>query len=122
MLKKDVTYQDFNGEERTDTFYFNLTEPEVVRLDVEFPGGLQEYINNFNEEEPQNILNLFEKVIRESYGEKSKDGRYFIKDPESTDRFYQSAAYSALFVELVQDAEKASVFFNALLTRTAVSE
>jgi hypothetical protein len=121
MLKKDIKYVDFDGEEREETLYFNLTEPEVVRLDVQFEGGLEAYVNNLDEEtNPQDILSLFEKVLRASYGEKSEDGRYFVKEKAAVDLFYQSAAYSALFVELVQDADIAASFFNALLSKTTV--
>ena len=121
MLKKVIKYVDFDGKEQEETLYFNLTEPEVVRLDVQFPGGLEEYINNLDEKvNPQDILTLFEKVLRASYGEKSDDGRYFVKDSESVDLFYYSAAYGALFVELVQDADTAADFFNALLSKTTV--
>ena len=123
MLKKVIKYIDFDGNGREDTLYFNLTEPEVVRLDVQFPGGLEGYINNLDEKvNPQDILSLFEDVIRASYGEKSDDGRYFVKDPETVDLFYQSAAYSALFVELVQDADTAASFINALLSKTTIDD
>lgn len=121
MLKKVVKYVDFEGEERSDTLYFNLTEPEVVRLDVQFEGGLEEYISNLDEKvAPENILSLFEKVIRASYGEKGEDGRHFIKNEEMIDMFNQSAAYAALFVELVQNADQATIFFNGLLSSTTV--
>ena len=123
MLKKAIKYLDFDGNEQEETLYFNLSEPEVVRLDVQFKGGLEEYINNLDEKvNPQDILSLFEKVIKASYGEKSDDGRYFVKKEEGIDLFYQSAAYSALFVELVTDADKAATFFNALLSKTTVDE
>ena len=123
MLKKVIKYIDFDGKKREDTLYFNLTEPEVVRLDVEFPGGLEEYINNLDEKaNPKDILTLFEQVIRAAYGEKSDDGRYFVKDDETVDLFYQSAAYSALFVELIKDADVAAGFFNALLSKTTIDE
>ena len=123
MLKKAIKYIDFDGNEQEETLYFNLSEPEVVRLDVQFKGGLEEYINNLDEKvNPQDILSLFEKVIKASYGEKSDDGRYFVKKEEGIDLFYQSAAYSALFVELVTDADKAATFFNALLSKTTVDE
>jgi hypothetical protein len=123
VLKKVVKYVDFDGKKREDTLYFNLTEPEVVRLDVEFPGGLEEYINNLDEKvNPKDILSLFEQVIRASYGEKSDDGRYFVKDPKAVDLFYQSAAYSALFVGLVKDADKAATFFNGLLSKTTIDK
>lgn len=121
MLKKTIKYVDFDGKEREDILYFNLTEPEVVRLDVKFPGGLEVYIDNLDEKvNPQDILNLFEEVIRESYGEKSEDGRYFVKNSEAVDLFYQSAAYSALFVDLIKDADKAAAFFNGLLSKTTI--
>ena len=123
MLKKVIKYVDFDDKKREETLYFNLTEPEIVRLDVQFPGGLEEYINNLDQEvNPQDILSLFEKVIRASYGEKSDDGRYFVKEDKAVGLFYQSAAYSALFVELVQDADKAADFFTALLSKTTVDE
>ncbi len=123
MLKRTIKYINFDGNEGEDTLYFNLTEPEIVRLDVQFEGGLETYINNLDEKvNPQDILSLFEKVLRASYGEKSDDGRYFVKKPEAVDLFYYSAAYSALFVELVKDADKASAFFNALLSKTTVDD
>ena len=123
MLKKVIKYIDFDENRQEETLYFNLSEPEVVRLDVQFPGGLLEYINNLDEKvNPQDILTLFEEVIKASYGEKSDDGRYFVKEPKAVDLFYQSAAYSALFVELVTDGEKAAAFFNALLSKTSIDD
>lgn len=119
MLKKVVKYIDFNGEDQEEILYFNLTEPEVVRLDVEFEGGLVTYIGNLDEKaRPKDILTLFEKILQASYGEKSGDGKYFIKDSEKVELFCQSAAYSAIFVELVQDVDKATTFFNSLLSQS----
>ncbi len=123
MLKKTIKYIDFNGEKREDTVYFNLTEPEVVRLDVEFEGGLETYVSNFDPEvDPEAILTLFERIIQESYGEKSNDGRHFIKDSVKTKRFNQSAAYSALFMELVKNGEIAAEFFNRMLSTTSIKK
>jgi len=120
VLKKTVKYVNFDGKEDQEVLYFNLTEPEVVRLDVQFEGGLETFINKLDPElKPQDVLDLFEKLIKASYGEKSADGRHFRKSPETAQLFYQSAAYSALFVELIQDADKAAAFFNGLLSSTA---
>lgn len=122
MLKKKIKFIDFNGKEQSQVLYFNLTEPEIVRLDVEFEGGLEAYVNTLDEKvNPQDILNLFEKIIKASYGKKSDDGLYFVKDPHEVDLFYQSAAYSAIFVELVQDTDTAAAFFNSLLSKTSIS-
>ncbi|MCK5604780.1 hypothetical protein KAR91_23020 [Candidatus Pacearchaeota archaeon] len=120
MLKKTIKYVNFDGKEDQETLYFNLTEPEVVRLDVQFVGGLEKFIKNLDPEvRPEDVLNLFEKLIKAAYGEKSDDGRHFTKDPETANLFFQSAAYSALFVELIQDADKAAAFFNGLLSSTS---
>jgi hypothetical protein len=121
VLKKTVKYVDFDGKEQKETLYFNLTEAEVLRLDLEFEGGLEQHINNLNEKtRPNEILELFEKVLQMSHGEKSEDGRHFIKSDEKRELFSQSAAYSSLFVQLVQDVDEATAFFNALLSRTTV--
>jgi hypothetical protein len=119
MLQKKVNYIDFNGEAQEEVLYFNLTEPEIVRLDVEFEGGLETYTANLDTERPENILSLFERIIKVAFGKKSEDGKYFRKSEEETAKFYDSAAYSALFVSLVQDADTAAAFFNGVLTQTA---
>ena len=120
MLKKVVNFVDFNGKERSETLYFNLTEAEVVRIDVKFEGGLVKYIENLDEQaRPEDILTLFETLIKASYGEKSEDGKHFLKTDEKADLFYQSAAYSALFVSLVQEVDSATAFFSGLLSQTA---
>lgn len=119
MLKKTVIYKDFDGKKRSDELYFNLTEPEIVRLDVTYKGGLEKFVKQLDpEERPHEVLELFERVIRTSYGEKSEDGRYFLKDPEAVAMFMQSASYSALFMELIQDADTAAGFVNGLITQT----
>ena len=116
MLKKIVKYIDFNGNERSDTLYFNLTDVEVARLEVKFPGGLEKYINNFNaEERPDEILDLFETVLEMSYGIKSEDGRHFRKPPENTRDFMESAVYTKIFFELLSDADVAADFFKAVV-------
>ena len=116
MLKKVIDYTDFNGNKRSDTLYFNLSEAEVARLEVKFPGGLEKYVNDLDaQERPDEILELFETVLQMSYGEKSEDGRYFRKPKEDTDAFMESAAYNALFYELLSDADMAANFFTAVV-------
>ncbi len=120
MLKKKITYNDFDGKKRSEELYFNLTEAEVVRLDVSYKGGLEKFIEQLDPEaRPDEVLELFETVIRSSYGEKSEDGRFFVKDRAAVDLFMQSAAYSALFVELIKDSDAAAVFVNGLMSQTA---
>ena len=120
MLKKVVEFTDFNGEQGSDTLYFNLTEAEIIRLDANYVGGLAGVTKVLDpKENPQQVLDLFEDVIRASYGEKSKDGRHFMKDPIAVQTFFHSAAYSALFMELIQDADAAAAFVNGIMISTA---
>jgi len=121
MLKKVVKYTDFNGNPAEDTLYFNLTEAELVRLDVKYKpqGGFEGVASNLDpENNPEEVLTLFEDIIQASYGVRSEDGKYFIKDSEEAKLFFQSAVYSALFVELLQDADVASAFVNGIISST----
>ncbi len=123
MMKKEVTYRDFNNEERTETLYFNLTEPEIVRIDVQYDGGLEAFIEQIDPEtRPEEVLQLFETIIQGSYGEKSEDGRFFVKNDEAVGLFMQSAVYSALFTELIQDADTAAAFFTGVITKTTIDK
>lgn len=120
MLKRPVSYVDFDGTERTDILYFNLNEVEGARLEVRYPGGLENFIENLDaEKRPQDILDLFEHVLSTAYGFKSEDGRHFIKTDEETAKFKQSAAYSALFMELMRDADAAAEFFKQVVFANA---
>jgi hypothetical protein len=121
MLKKTIKFNGFDGKENTEVWYFNLTEAEVTRLDAEFQPGLGEYVQNFDENtSAQEMLALFERLIQMAVGIKSSDGSRFVKNQEVVDDFLASAAYSALFAELATDPDKATEFFNGVLTKTFI--
>lgn len=123
MLKKVVHFTNFDGEQDKATLYFNLTEAELVRLDTRYFGGLEAVIDNLDpENNPQQVMDLFEDVIKASYGERSEDGRYFIKDPNKAQMFLHSAAFSSLFLELIRDADAAAAFIKGILSTTAPIE
>lgn len=116
MLTKTINYTDFNGEERTESFYFNLTKAELAELNLTTEGGLQEVLRKIID--ARNVPELtkwFKKIILMSYGEKSPDGRRFVKNEELTEEFTQTEAYSELFMELITDSDAASAFINGLL-------
>ena len=115
MYKKSITYIDFDGIERTDDFYFNLTPAEIVELDNSEIGGLENFLNKIiNEEDNVQIVKMFKQFILMAYGEKSPDGRRFIKSKELSDAFSQTQAYSDLFIELASDANSAAEFVNGV--------
>ena len=122
MLKKTIKYTDYNGVERTEDFYFNLTKAEVMEMEMSTTGGLAEMINRVvAAQDTPSIIKIFKDLILKAYGEKSADGKRFVKSPEISDGFSQTEAYSILFMELATDAEAASAFVNGI-TPIDVSE
>lgn len=120
MLKREFTYKDFEGKEVTETYYFNLTQAEVMELELSAYGGIEAMVNRLLEEKnTEDIVKLFKKIILMSVGEKSFDNRRFIKNDEIRDNFYQTEAYSQLFCELVTDGDKAHAFLRSLVSGTA---
>lgn len=111
MLQKTITYKDFNDNERSETFYFNLSKNELTKLDYSKSGGLTEWITRATEaQDGKTIIEVFEKIIEAAYGVKSPDGKMLVKTPEKFLEFKSTNAYDVLFMELVTDAEKAAKF------------
>lgn len=118
MLKKTITFDDFNGEERTKDYYFNLTEAELAELQLSTDGGLDTYLKGIIEShDVPTLTQFFKKIILMSYGEKSADGLMFKKSPEAADDFSHTEAYSVLFMELATDSDKAADFINGIIPK-----
>lgn len=116
MLKKTVTYTDYNGVERTEDFYFNLSKAEVAEMELSVDGGLGAMIENIvNAKDNKQIVALFKDLVLKAYGEKSPDGRRFMKSKEISEAFSQTEAYSEIFMELALDEKAASDFVNGIL-------
>lgn len=115
MFAKEIPYTDFEGEKRTEKFYFNLTQAECIELEALGKGGLEGYIRRIISSDDQvEILNIIKKVILLAYGEKTADGKRFYKNQQMKDAFAASEAYSTLFMELLSDADKASEFMREI--------
>lgn len=120
MLKKTITYEDYNGIERKEDFYFNLTEAEVMEMELSTKGGLTEMINRIvAAQDAPAIVKIFKDLILKAYGVKSPDGKRFIKSQELRDEFESTRAYSILFMELATDEKAASDFVNGLVEGAA---
>ena len=111
MIKKTITYKDYNDNSRTDTFYFNLSKSELVELSAEY-GNFSEIANS---NDPSKLVPMMKKIILKAYGKKSDDGKRFIKSEELSTEFYQSEAYSSLFMELATNGEEFSKFIKGLI-------
>ena len=118
MLVKNIKYVDFDGNERSADFYFNLTKAEVAEMEMSTEGGLTKMLEKIvAEQDSRRIIEIFKDLILRSYGEKSPDGKRFTKNKEIREAFSNTGAYSELFMSLATDAEKASAFVNGILPK-----
>lgn len=118
MFKKRIKYTDFNGNEREEDFYFNLTKSELTEMEFSSSGGLQNYIQKIiDAQNGQEIISVMKDLIFKSYGEKSLDGKYFHKSKEISEAFSHTPAYDILFMELATDDKAASDFVNGIIPK-----
>ena len=116
MYTKTIEYTDFNGEKRKEDFLFNLTKSELTRMQLGVAGGFDEKLRKImNKQDGPAIMEFFEDLITLAYGEKSDDGKRFIKSPEMVEAFKQSAAYDVLYMELLTDDKAAADFTNGII-------
>ena len=116
MLKKTITYVDYNGVERTEDKYFNLSKAEIMEMELSTTGGLAEMITKIvAAQDTPALIKIFKSLILKAYGEKSPDGKRFIKSEELSTEFSQTEAYSQLFMELATNADAASEFGNGIV-------
>jgi hypothetical protein len=116
VLKKTITYTDFNGEEISEDFFFHLSKAELVELELSHQGGLSASLAKIvAAEDGKAIIAEFKGIILGAYGQKSLDGRRFVKNATIREEFESSEAYSTLFMELVTDAGAASEFVNGII-------
>lgn len=116
MIKETITYTDYNGVERKEDFYFNLTEAEIMELEMSTKGGLAEMIQRIVAAQDQPaIIKIFKDLIIKAYGVKSPDGKRFIKNPEVVEEFVQTEAFSQMFMKLATDADAAAKFVNGIV-------
>lgn len=119
MLKKTITYTDYNGVERTEDFYFHFNKLELMEMELS-TGGLTDLVTKLiNSNDVASIINIFKDLVLKAYGEKSADGKRFVKIDSKGNKlandFAQTEAYPILFMELATDADKAAAFINGII-------
>lgn len=118
MIKKTVTYTDYNDVERTEDFYFNLSKAEVAEMELSVDGGLSKMLEDIvASKDNKQIVAIFKDIVLKSYGEKSADGRRFMKSPEIAEAFSQTEAYVEIFMELALNEGAAIDFINGILPK-----
>ena len=123
MLKKIITYTDYNGVERTEPFYFNLSKAELMEMELGVTGGMTEMLNKIiNAKDGPSLMKTFKEMIMKAYGVKSDDGKRLIKSEELSIAFTQTEAYSVLFMELITDDKAAADFVNGIIPNEIQTE
>ena len=123
MLKKIITYTDYNGVERTEPFYFNLSKAELMEMELGVTGGMTEMRNKIiNAKDGPSLMKTFKEMIMKAYGVKSDDGKRLIKSEELSIAFTQTEAYSVLFMELITDDKAAADFVNGIIPNEIQAE
>ena len=128
MIKKTITYVDFDGNERTEDMYFNMTKSELVAFSFDMPEAITENVPKTADADVEavgrkiaeklgssGIFKFVTDLVAKSYGVKSEDGRRFIKSKQLSEEFTQTIAYDEFIMELFSDDKKASEFINAVI-------
>jgi hypothetical protein len=124
MLKKTITYEDYDGNTRTEDLYFFISKSELTEMELSTPGGLTKKLESITKSQNgSEIMKVFKDIILKAYGEKADDGRGFIKKRNGVllaEEFEQTAAYDALFTELLMDPDKAAAFINGIMPKDLI--
>lgn len=116
MLKKTITYVGYDDQERTEDFYFNLTKAEIAEMELSTEGGLAQLLARMSAaKDGRSMIKFFKEFILKTYGEKSSDGRRFIKSEELSQGFCQTEAYSQLFMELMTEKDAMAKFVQGVI-------
>lgn len=118
MLKRTIKYEDFDGVEQEEVFYFNISKPELIELEVDHPKGFGAWMEEIMKaKDNKTLIEQFKRIILLAYGEKTEDGRNFVKNDELKAKFESSAAYISLFTELATNDNAASDFLLGVLPK-----
>ena len=121
MYAKTIKYTDYNGNEREETFYFNLSKAEIIDLEWRTPGGLENHFKSIMQRlNGQELADTFKMLIQKSYGVKDPEGRRFIKNQEVLNNFIETEAYSELYIQLATDDKAAAEFVNGIFPKDVV--
>lgn len=123
MHKETVKYIDYNGVERTEDVYFNLSKAELMEMQLSTAGGFDTMINKLIKAQDQpTLVKIFKDIILRSYGVPSPDGRRFVKTKELTEEFTQTEAYSDLYMKFITDSEAAAKFINGIMPKSLIEQ
>lgn len=122
MYKKTITYTDYNNVERTEDFWFNFSKAEIMEMEMSVDGGMSALMKKVaSTQDAPSLVKIFKDLVLDAYGERSADGRRFMKHDDNgrrlSDNFKETEAYSVLFMELAFDDKAAAEFMNGIIPK-----
>lgn len=122
MLKKEISYTDYNGEKQTDVCYFNMNKAELGRMQVKMDGKYLDYLKSLIEKKRiEALYDFFYNLVLDAYGEKSDDGKRFVKNTSMRSDFENSVAFSEILIDIIGDADKMASFTRSILPADMVT-
>lgn len=122
MLKKEISYTDYNGEKQTDVCYFNMNKAELGRMQVKMDGKYLDYLKSLIEKKRiEALYDFFYNLVLDAYGEKSEDGKRFVKNASMRSDFENSVAFSEILIDIIGDADKMASFTRSILPADMVT-
>lgn len=123
MITREITYTDYNGDEQTEKYYFDLTVPEMLELSFSSAGDIQSTLERLsNSRKVGEIFNIIQTLIFKSVGVKSDDGKRFVKNEEVLNDFRQSRGYESFLMKMMQDTDYASKFIEQLIPQDRIQQ
>lgn len=121
MYQRTIEYEDYNGNNRKETFFFNLSKHQIQDLEWRTPGGIENYMKRVIETlDGQKMADFFKWLIKESYGVKDLEGRRFMQSEEIFKAFEETPAYDILYMDLATNDKAAAEFINGIFPKEAV--
>lgn len=125
MIRKTVKYTDFDDNEVTETFEFNLTKAELTELNFLEDGSDLATVLGAMADGSTNVrqvLEILKDILTKAVGKKSDDGKLFEKNDRIRAELFATNAYSELLYELIDSPQKAADFMTGLLPKDIRSE
>lgn len=122
MIKKTVTFTNYNDQEVTKSYYFNIDKLEAAELELEY-GDLIETVEELLESsDGKKVYGIFKEIILNAVGQKSADGNSFIKNQQIRDEFAGSPALGEIIMDMFKNPEAAGPFLEGMLPASMLAE
>ena len=117
MQKLTVQYQNWDGDLETEDLYFHLNIKELQEME-KWDVPLTKRIAKLTKtEDGTEAFELMRDIVEAAYGERSSDGKRFVKNPEVLKNFTQGLAYDEVILQFIDGTTDLAKFVEGLLPK-----